>query len=112
MRYSKGQNQGNLISPFLQKKALDFVNSSLYKAGQNSNSLIQDNKVLQKQITKLERSNAKKSHKRRYREINADIEEETTEFAPTEEENLEEVKSEDGLENQVEGELPDNSNSG
>ena len=56
MRYSKGQNQGNLISPFLQKKALDFVNSSLYKAGQNSNSLIQDNKVLQKQITKLERS--------------------------------------------------------
>ncbi|GBC34340.2 zinc finger BED domain-containing protein RICESLEEPER 2-like [Rhizophagus irregularis DAOM 181602=DAOM 197198] len=50
--------------------------------------------------------------KRRYREINADIEEETTEFAPTEEENLEEVESEDGLENQVEGGLPDNSNSG
>jgi hypothetical protein len=50
--------------------------------------------------------------KRCYREINADIEEETTEFAPTEEENLEEVELEDGLENQVEGELPDNSNSG
>ncbi|CAG8770817.1 18396_t:CDS:1, partial [Rhizophagus irregularis] len=50
--------------------------------------------------------------KRRYREINADIEEETTEFAPTEEENLKEVESEDGLENQAEGGLPDNSNSG
>ncbi|CAB4380025.1 unnamed protein product [Rhizophagus irregularis] len=50
--------------------------------------------------------------KRRYREINADIEEETTKFASTKEENLEEVESEDGLENQVEGRLPDNSNSG
>ncbi|CAG8682925.1 3645_t:CDS:2, partial [Gigaspora rosea] len=31
MRYTKGQNKGNLLSPFLQNKALNFINSSLYK---------------------------------------------------------------------------------
>ncbi|PKK61653.1 hypothetical protein RhiirC2_816295 [Rhizophagus irregularis] len=63
MRYSKGPNQGNLLSPFLQDKALDFVNSSLYRAGQSSSSLIQSNKALQKQVTKLKHSNTKKNHK-------------------------------------------------
>src|SRR4051812_19773845 len=29
MRYSKEPNEGNLLSPFLQNKALNFVNSSL-----------------------------------------------------------------------------------
>ncbi|CAG8648164.1 8791_t:CDS:2 [Funneliformis mosseae] len=61
MRYSKGPYQGNLLLPFLQNKALDFVNSTLYKAGQSSSSLIQNNKTLQKQITKLElRATARK----------------------------------------------------
>lgn len=63
MRYSKGSNKGNLLSPFLQNKALNFVNSSLYKVGQDSGSLIQNNQALQKQITRLEHSNSKKSHK-------------------------------------------------
>ncbi|CAG8647082.1 25259_t:CDS:2, partial [Gigaspora rosea] len=35
------QNKGNLLSPFLQDKALSIINSSFYKAGQDSNSLIQ-----------------------------------------------------------------------
>ncbi|CAG8847262.1 6572_t:CDS:2, partial [Racocetra persica] len=47
----------------LKSAALNFVNSSLYKAGQDSDSLIQKNKALQKQVTQLEHSNAKKSHK-------------------------------------------------
>ncbi|RIB21706.1 hypothetical protein C2G38_2034187 [Gigaspora rosea] len=41
MRYSKGPNEGNLLSPFLQNKALSFISSSLYKAGQDSDSLVQ-----------------------------------------------------------------------
>uniref|UniRef100_U9UC69 Uncharacterized protein n=1 Tax=Rhizophagus irregularis (strain DAOM 181602 / DAOM 197198 / MUCL 43194) TaxID=747089 RepID=U9UC69_RHIID len=44
-------NKGNLLSPFLQNKALNFVNSSLYKVGQDSGSLILNNQKLQKQIT-------------------------------------------------------------
>ncbi|RIB28832.1 hypothetical protein C2G38_1349514 [Gigaspora rosea] len=63
MRYSKGQNKGNLLSPFLQDKALSIINSSFYKAGQDSNSLIQSNKALQKQVTQLEHLNAKKNYK-------------------------------------------------
>lgn len=63
MHYLKRPNQSNLFSPFLQNKALDFVNSSLYRADQNSSSLIQNNKTLQKQITKLKHSNTKKNHK-------------------------------------------------
>src|SRR5438067_1323727 len=63
MRYSKGPCQNNLLSLFLQKKALDFINSSLYKVGQDSDSLVQKNKALQKQVTQLKYSNDKKSHK-------------------------------------------------
>jgi hypothetical protein len=63
MRYPKGPNEGNLLSPFLQKKALDSINSSLYKVGQDTNSLIQNNQALQKKVTQLECSNAKKNLK-------------------------------------------------
>ncbi|CAG8851385.1 36758_t:CDS:1, partial [Gigaspora margarita] len=31
MKYSKGPHEGNLLSPFIQNKALSYVNSSLYK---------------------------------------------------------------------------------
>lgn len=61
MWYLKGLNKGNLLSPFLQNKALNFVNSSLYKVGQDSGSLILNNQKLQKQITWLEHSNSKKN---------------------------------------------------
>ncbi|CAG8654656.1 1328_t:CDS:2, partial [Cetraspora pellucida] len=47
----------------LKSAALNFINLSLYQAGQNLDSLIQKNKELQKQVTQLEHSNAKKSHK-------------------------------------------------
>ncbi|RIB11928.1 hypothetical protein C2G38_2202146 [Gigaspora rosea] len=40
-RYSKGLNKGSLLSPFLQNKALSFINLLLYKSGQNSDSLTQ-----------------------------------------------------------------------
>ena len=60
MRYPKGQNQGQIISPFVQKKAIDIIGNSLYKTGQSSSSLIQQNKILKKQVAKLEKSNAKK----------------------------------------------------
>ncbi|CAB4404966.1 unnamed protein product [Rhizophagus irregularis] len=63
MRYSKGLNKGNLLSPFLQNKALNFVNSSLYKVSQDSDSLIQNNQALQKEVSRLEHLNSKKSHK-------------------------------------------------
>ncbi|CAG8639221.1 9482_t:CDS:2 [Gigaspora rosea] len=42
MRYSKGAQEGNLFSPFIQNKVLNYVNSS--------KSLIQENKALQKKI--------------------------------------------------------------
>ncbi|CAG8835312.1 9215_t:CDS:1, partial [Cetraspora pellucida] len=58
-----GPDKGNLISSFLQKKALNFINSSLYKSEQDLDSLIQINKTLQKKINKLENLNSKKSHK-------------------------------------------------
>ncbi|CAG8832882.1 14438_t:CDS:2, partial [Racocetra persica] len=45
-----------------QNIALNFLNSSLYKAGQDSSSLIQYNKELQKNVDQLERLNAKKDH--------------------------------------------------
>ncbi|CAG8777927.1 11115_t:CDS:2, partial [Gigaspora margarita] len=54
-------DKGNLLSPYLQNKALNFINSSFYKSSQDSDSLIQKNKVLQKQITQLEHLNTKKS---------------------------------------------------
>ncbi|RIB08610.1 hypothetical protein C2G38_2045009 [Gigaspora rosea] len=63
MQYSKGPNKGSLLSPFLQNKALNFINSSLCKLGQDSISLIQRNKTLQKEINKLEHLNIKKDHK-------------------------------------------------
>jgi hypothetical protein len=63
MQYSKGPNKGNLLSPFLQNKALNFINNSFYKAGQDLDSLIQNNKALQKQVIQLEHSNVKKNHK-------------------------------------------------
>ncbi|RIB29827.1 hypothetical protein C2G38_2027374 [Gigaspora rosea] len=50
MRYTKGQNKGNLLSPFLQNKALNFINSSLYKVGQDSDSLIRNNKALKNKL--------------------------------------------------------------
>ncbi|RIB24923.1 hypothetical protein C2G38_2167224 [Gigaspora rosea] len=63
MQYSKGLNKGSLLSPFLQNKALSFINSSLYKSGQNSDSLTQSNKALQKKIDQLEHLKIKKDHK-------------------------------------------------
>lgn len=63
MQYLKGSNKGNLLLPLLQNKALNIVNSSLYKVGQDLGSLIQNNQELQKQIIQLEYSNSKKSHK-------------------------------------------------
>ncbi|CAG8500933.1 9208_t:CDS:2 [Gigaspora margarita] len=41
MQYSKGLNKGSLLSPFLQNKILSFINSLLYKSGQDSDSLTQ-----------------------------------------------------------------------
>ncbi|CAG8692641.1 18947_t:CDS:2, partial [Racocetra persica] len=63
MRYSKESQEGNLFSPFIQNKALNYVNSSLHKVGQDSKSFIQENKTLQKKINQLEYSNAQKSYK-------------------------------------------------
>ena len=31
MRYSKGANKGNIYSPYLQKKANEYINQTLYK---------------------------------------------------------------------------------
>ncbi|CAG8840761.1 44313_t:CDS:2, partial [Gigaspora margarita] len=61
--YQRGPSEGNFLLPFLQNKALNFINSFLYKVGQNTDSLIQKNKALQKQVIQLELTNAKKSHK-------------------------------------------------
>ncbi|CAB4436549.1 unnamed protein product [Rhizophagus irregularis] len=61
MQYLKGPNKGNLLLPFLQNKALNIVNSSLYKVDQDSGLLIQNNQEFQKQIIQLEYSNSKKT---------------------------------------------------
>ncbi|CAG8520366.1 8037_t:CDS:2 [Cetraspora pellucida] len=63
MRYFKEPNEGKLLSPYLQDKALNFISSSLYKVSQDSSLLIQNNKELQKTISRLEYMNAKKNHK-------------------------------------------------
>ncbi|CAG8844948.1 34070_t:CDS:1, partial [Racocetra persica] len=63
MRYDKGTNEDKLLLPFLQDKALNFIKTSLYKLHQDSGSLVQNNKTLQKKINQLENSNAKKINK-------------------------------------------------
>ncbi|CAG8791152.1 6725_t:CDS:1, partial [Cetraspora pellucida] len=63
MRYSKGPNEGKLLSSFLQNKALNFIKAFIYKLFQDPSLLIQSNKTLQKKIDQLEHSNTKKYHK-------------------------------------------------
>ncbi|CAG8690630.1 36363_t:CDS:2 [Racocetra persica] len=70
MRYSKGSNEGKILSPYLQKKAKLYIEQSLYKAGQSSNSLTKannnlhlENVNLQKTITQLQKSKVTSTQK-------------------------------------------------
>jgi hypothetical protein len=56
MRCFKGSNKGNLFSPSLQNKTVNF----LLITKQDSGSLDQNIQALKKQITRLEHPNSKK----------------------------------------------------
>ncbi len=52
MRYTKGKNQGEIFSIYIQKKAIEFLKSELYKCTETKD-------CLQKKIKKLEKSQDK-----------------------------------------------------
>ncbi|CAG8479180.1 12505_t:CDS:2 [Cetraspora pellucida] len=56
MRYFKGPNEGKLLSPYLQDKALNFISSSLYKVGQDSSKLSQYKRKHKQYISKVRAS--------------------------------------------------------
>ncbi|CAJ0650622.1 6663_t:CDS:2 [Entrophospora sp. SA101] len=53
MKYPKGRNQGKIISPHIQKKAIDFLNYGLYKKKSTIKDLEEENKELKSQIKKF-----------------------------------------------------------
>lgn len=53
MKYPKGRNQGKIISPHIQKKAIDFLNYGLYKKKSTIKDLEEENKELKTQIKKF-----------------------------------------------------------
>jgi len=57
MVYPKGKHQGEILSPYLQKKAQDFVVSGLYKHESLAQSIQNKTKNLQTKINKLEKIN-------------------------------------------------------
>ena len=57
MVYPKGQHQGEILSPYLQKKAQDFVVSGLYKHESSAQSIRNKTKNMQIKINKLEKIN-------------------------------------------------------
>ena len=59
MRYPKGKNQGKIISPYIQKKAIDFINHGLYKKKSTIKDLEEKNEEMKSQIKKLEKGNGK-----------------------------------------------------
>lgn len=63
MRYPRGQNKNQIISPYIQNKAFNYISDSLYKSGKSSDQLNYQNKQLQKNVKKLQRSNNRIVHK-------------------------------------------------
>src|SRR6185369_3342254 len=57
MVHPKGKHQGEILSPYLQKKAQDFVVSGLYKHESSAQSIQNKTKNLQTKINKLEKIN-------------------------------------------------------
>jgi len=56
MCYSKGPNNGKIYSSYLQKKANEYINQTLYKH-QNYQSLQESNSLLEKTNKKIYQKN-------------------------------------------------------
>ncbi|CAG8569859.1 12873_t:CDS:1 [Ambispora gerdemannii] len=54
MRYPKGPNKGNIISPYLQKKAHNYISQNLYK---HQSTLQDSNSKLKQENKRLHRKN-------------------------------------------------------
>ncbi|CAG8650668.1 12616_t:CDS:2 [Gigaspora margarita] len=57
MRYPKGPNKGEIISPYLQRKVYEYFAQSLYKQKLDYKSLQDSNSKLEKQNKKLQQKN-------------------------------------------------------
>ncbi len=57
MRYPRGTNEGNIISPYLQQKAYDYLNQSFYKHHSTHQFLKDSNSKLEKNNKKLHQKN-------------------------------------------------------
>ena len=57
MRYSKGANKGNIYSPYLQKKANEYINQTLYKRHVTHQALQESNAKLEIDCKKLHQKN-------------------------------------------------------
>ncbi|CAG8757691.1 14225_t:CDS:1, partial [Acaulospora morrowiae] len=71
MRYSHGKNQDQIISPYIQKKASDYISDTLYKPGKSINELNHNNKQLKQKVQKLQRSEDRVIHK--VRKLNGSV---------------------------------------
>ncbi|CAG8543892.1 5561_t:CDS:2 [Cetraspora pellucida] len=63
IKYSYGKNKDRIISPYLQKKAFNYISNSLYKPGNSHELLNNQNKQLKKSIKKLQKSKDCMTHK-------------------------------------------------
>ena len=71
MRYPYGKNKDQVISPYIQNKAFQYISNSLYKPGKSVNALNDQNKQLKQNIKKLQRVNDRVTHK--VRKLNGSI---------------------------------------